>query len=69
MDEALSPPSKQPLFHYELLCADYDDEKGKALIHRALHEKDADADAALCEIIFQHLLKERKLPQHLRKFF
>ena len=53
MDQALSPvdplkgitenpdgTKERPLFHYEYRCADYDDEKGKVLIDKALHEQD-----------------------------
>jgi hypothetical protein len=68
-EKALSPPTERyPLINNEDLQADYDDEKARPLIDRALHEQDADADAALCEIIFQHLLKGRELPQNLRAF-
>jgi hypothetical protein len=68
-EKALAPSTeKWPLFNEERLRADYNDEKARPLIHRALHEQDADADAALSEIIFQHLLKGRELPQNLRAF-
>jgi hypothetical protein len=44
--------------------ADYDDEKGKMIVEKAL-SGDADADAALCEIAFQHILRKKPLPHHL----
>jgi hypothetical protein len=47
-----------------LVPADYDDEKGKVVVEKAL-SGDADADAALCEIAFQHILRRRPLPIHL----
>src|SRR6185312_15587508 len=59
---------KLPLFHQEGLQANYDDTKGKALIERALHGGDTEADAALCEIVFQHLIKSRELPINLKSF-
>jgi hypothetical protein len=65
----LTPPaSDRPLINNEDWQADYDDERAKALIDRALHEQDADADAALCEIIFRHLVAGRELPQNLKVF-
>jgi hypothetical protein len=69
VEKALSPPTERyPLFNEEDLQADYNDEKARPLIDRALHEQDADADAALCEIIFRHLVAGRELPQNLRAF-
>src|SRR6476660_4471834 len=68
-EEALAPSlEKWPLFNEEGLRADYNDEKARPLIDRALHEQDADADAALSEIIFRHLLQARELPKNLRVF-
>src|SRR5262249_39166524 len=45
-----------PLFHREGLCANYDEAKGQALIERA-YQGDTEADAALSELIFQHLIR------------
>jgi hypothetical protein len=64
----MPPAGDRPLINDENQQADYDDEKAKPLIDRALHEHDADADAALCEIIFRHLLHKRELPENLRVF-
>ena len=62
-----------PLFNTEtraeagLEPADYDDEKGKLLVRKAL-DGDEDADAALSEIAFQHIWRQRRLPPHLTTY-
>ena len=47
-------------------ACDYDDEKGRALVERAL-AGDADADAVLCGIAARFLF-EREMPEHLRQY-
>jgi hypothetical protein len=48
----------------------YDNAKSDALIERALHEGDSEADAALCEITWRFLLQsfEFELPSNLKAF-
>jgi len=61
------PNEDPPIFANDAFQANYDDVKGKALIERA-YSGDAEAEAALCEIIFQHIWRGLKLPFNLKVF-
>lgn len=62
-----NPDEDPPIFANDYFQANYDDAKGEALIERA-YRGDAEAEAALCEIVFQHIWRDLKLPSNLKVF-